>query len=101
MQIVSGNIHFKPPPSKQVHSAIKTFNNLVNKMERGGKPELSALGRTGFAHLYFERIHPFEDGNGRIGRVISENALSQSLRRPTFLTTSQIIEKSRNKNYFI
>ena len=35
--------------------------------------------RAGVAHLYFESIHPFEDGNGRIGRAIAEKALGQGL----------------------
>jgi len=36
------------------------------------------LTRSGIAHLYFVSIHPFEDGNGRIGRAIAEKALAQS-----------------------
>ena len=40
-----------------------------------------ATVRSAIAHLYFETIHPFEDGNGRMGRVIAEKALSQTIGR--------------------
>lgn len=39
---------------------------------------LTPLVRAGISHLHFECIHPYEDGNGRIGRAISEKSLSQS-----------------------
>ena len=39
----------------------------------------STARRAGIAHLYFVSIHPFEDGNGRIGHAISEKALAQCL----------------------
>jgi Fic family protein len=51
------------------------------------------------AHLYFESIHPFEDGNGRIGRAIAEKALSQSLGRPVMLSLSKIIEGNKSAYY--
>jgi Fic family protein len=41
----------------------------------GAKDALPALTRAGIAHLYFECIHPFEDGNSRIGRAIAEKPL--------------------------
>lgn len=51
------------------------------------------------AHLWFETIHPFEDGNGRVGRVIAEMALAQDLNRPLLLSLSTIIEKDKNAYY--
>src|SRR6185312_16851828 len=51
------------------------------------------------AHLYFESIHPFEDGNGRIGRVIAEKALSQGVGYPIILSLSQAIEKDKKAYY--
>jgi Fic family protein len=42
---------------------------------------LPALSRAGLAHLYFECIHPFEDGNGRVARAVAEKALSQGFGR--------------------
>jgi Fic family protein len=51
------------------------------------------------AHLYFESIHPFEDGNGRIGRAIAEKALSQGLNFPLSFSISMAIEKNRKAYY--
>jgi Fic family protein len=55
--------------------------------------------RAGIAHLYFESIHPFEDGNGRIGRAISEKALAQSLGQPTLTALATTI-LARRKSYY-
>jgi Fic family protein len=104
MQIVSGKIydpkiHYEAPPSSKVFDEMERFIKWFNKtgdLKQGG---LSALLRSGIAHLYFESIHPFEDGNGRIGRAISEKALSQSLGRPTLIAIATMIEKERNAYY--
>jgi Fic family protein len=65
----------------------------------GTRPIKKAAVRSAVAHLYFESIHPFEDGNGRVGRALSEKALSQGLRRPALLSLSQAIEAKRNDYY--
>jgi Fic family protein len=51
------------------------------------------------AHLYFESIHPFEDGNGRIGRAIAEKSLAQSLGQPTLTALAATI-LARRKSYY-
>ena len=58
------------------------------------------LLRSGLAHLYFVTIHPFEDGNGRIARVLTEMALAQDERQPTryYSLSSQIMDE-RNAYY--
>jgi len=58
--------------------------------------ELPALTRAGIAHLYFVSIHPFEDGNGRIGRAISEKVIAQSIGQPSLTALAFQIEKQRN-----
>jgi Fic family protein len=60
---------------------------------------LPALTRAGVAHLYFESIHPFEDGNGRIGRALSEKSLAQSLGQPTLIALAATI-LTRRSNYY-
>ena len=61
---------------------------------------ISAAGcSTGMAHLYFESIHPFEDGNGRIGRAIAEMALAQGLGQPSLTALSVMIERRRKAYY--
>lgn len=64
------------------------------------RTDLPPLNRSGIAHLYFESIHPFDEGNGRIGRAISEKVLSQSLKRPTWIAISSAIEKEKSKGRF-
>jgi len=104
MQVVSGavhepRVHFEAPPSPQVVSEMDRFCNWFART-RSGEPEaLPVLTRAGIAHLYFESIHPFEDGNGRIGRAIAEKSLSQSLGRPTLTSLAATI-LLRRKGYY-
>jgi len=54
-------------------------------IEQSGPDSLSPLPpltRAGLAHIWFESIHPYEDGNGRIGRAVSEKLLAQGLLTP-------------------
>src|SRR5262249_55371149 len=81
MQIISGplhepKVHFEAPSSKSVSKEMETFIHWFNSTGGGKQP---ILLRAGIAHIWFESIHPFEDGNGRMGRAISEKALSQGL----------------------
>ncbi|ACT96578.1 Fic family protein [Dyadobacter fermentans] len=105
MQVVSGSIgkekvHFEAPPSERVPAEMAQFIEWFNATAPGGSREMTkAPVRSAIAHLYFETIHPFEDGNGRIGRVIAEKALSQTLGRPVMLSLSRTIEAERKKYY--
>lgn len=105
MQVVSGTIgkekvHFEAPPSKQVPQEMEHFIHWFNSTAPGGDNEIKkAAVRSAIAHLYFESIHPFEDGNGRIGRAISEKALSQTIGRPVMLSLSQVIEADKKSYY--
>jgi len=105
MQIISGpvgkwKVHFEAPPSEKVPGEMARFINWFNKTTPGEKEEIkNPILRSASAHLYFESIHPFEDGNGRIGRAISEKALSQGLGRPVLLSLSEAIEADRKAYY--
>lgn len=105
MQVVSGAIgreklHFEAPPSKRVPKEMNDFIDWFNSTAPGGKKEISiAPVRAAIAHLYFETIHPFEDGNGRIGRVLAEKALSQTIKRPVLLSLSSTIEANKKAYY--
>ena len=87
MQVLSGamgspKIHFEAPPSAKVPSEIKQFITWFNRTAPGGPEPSPALTRAGAAHLYFESIHPFEDG---IGRALAEKSLAQSLGQPSLI----------------
>jgi Fic family protein len=82
MQVVSGplhapRIHFEAPPSGRVEAEMDAYIRWFNATAQTGQPPLPILARAGIAHLYFVTIHPFEDGNERIGRALSEKALAQ------------------------
>ncbi len=105
MQIVSGaigkeEVHFEAPPSKQVPKEMKRFIAWYNETGPGQRQEISSgVVRAAVAHIYFETIHPFEDGNGRIGRAISDKALSQSFGRPLIMSLSRTIESNKSDYY--
>ena len=90
MHVVSGSIenpkvHYEAPPFSQVSNEIEPFIQWYNEAHQKKSP--APLAIAAIAHLWLESIHPFEDGNGRIGRAIAEKSLSQSLGRakPSFL----------------
>jgi Fic family protein len=81
-RIGAPKVHFEAPPAKQVPREMKRFVAWFNRTAPTGAERLPALTRAGLAHLYFESIHPFEDGNGRIGRAIAEKAMAQGFGQP-------------------
>jgi Fic family protein len=104
MQIVSGavyapRVHFEAPPSERVPGEMRRFIRWFNASAPGKTEALPAITRAGIAHLWFESIHPFEDGNGRIGRAIAEKALAQCLEGPTLTALAETINR-RRKDYY-
>ena len=61
-----GNAAFVPPPPEQVPALLADLERFIHDPE----PTLSALARVALVHAQFETIHPFLDGNGRIGRLL-------------------------------
>ena len=101
MQIVSGAIgreivHFEAPPSNTTSSEMSRFIEWFNECQNNIKKPII---RSAIAHLYFESIHPFQDGNGRIGRAVAEKALSQSMGRPVLFSLSKSIEGNKKEYY--
>jgi Fic family protein len=77
MQIVSGpmgreRVHYEAPPRKGLEAQMTDFLKWFNSAPTG-----DGLMRAGLAHGWFELVHPFEDGNGRVGRAVLDRALAQ------------------------
>ena len=78
LQIVSGavgrqRVHYEAPPADRMEAEMAAFFEGVNRTGDTEPILASAL-----AHLWFVTIHPFDDGNGRIGRAIADWALARS-----------------------
>lgn len=105
MQVVSGRldrptVHFEAPPSRVMKKEMDQFISWFHNVHfEGSKMEFLPLTRAGMSHLYFVCIHPFEDGNGRIGRAIAEKSLALSTGQPSLLTLSHTIEASKKQYY--
>ena len=105
MQIISGTIgkeeiHYEAPPSSSLPFEMERFVDWYNNFEdiQTGMVQ-NALLKSSLAHLYFETILPFEEGNGRIGRAIAEHALSSAMKRSLLLSISKSIEKNKKQYY--
>ena len=108
MQIVSGalhapRVHFEAPASDAVPMEmarfIAWFNDSAPSSRATDSGQLPAITRAAISHLWFESIHPFEDGNGRIGRAIAEKALAQNLAAPTLTALAETINRHRKAYY--
>jgi len=102
MQIVSGSmqypiVHFEAPPSDRVEQEMAEFLRWLNKKE--DSLAFYPLVKAGIAHLYFVCIHPFEDGNGRVARAISEQILFEHVDRPIYMSISERINSKRAEYY--
>lgn len=102
MQIVSGLpgrevVHYEAPPSREVPAQMARFLAWFG----ASSPEpVDGLVRAAIAHLWFESVHPFEDGNGRLGRAIVDMAMAQHLRQPVRLySLSRQLLSSRSAYY--
>lgn len=96
MRIVSGpvgreKIHFEAPPGEAVDPEMRKF---LRWWETSLKT-MDGILRAGLAHFYFVTIHPFEDGNGRIARALTDMALAQDekLKIRYYSLSSQIMEE--------
>ncbi len=104
MQVLSGpmgseRIHFEAPPSVDVPALMEVFLSWFNDSAPGKSAAMHPIIRAGIAHLWFESIHPFEDGNGRIGRAVAEKALAQDMGEVLPFSLSMAID-SRRKEYY-
>ena len=110
MQIVSGpmgreRVHYEAPPSKDVPEHMQRFLTWFNETapspgSGAGVQRNDGLARAAIAHVWFESIHPFEDGNGRLGRAIVDMAMMQYLRQPVrLISLSTQLEKNRSAYY--
>jgi len=100
MQIVSGamgieKVHYEAVEAKNVKTEMDEFLNWVNE-----KTQIDTVIKSAIAHLWFVTIHPFDDGNGRIARAISDMLLARSDgSSQRFYSMSNQILKERKKYY--
>lgn len=104
MQVVSGpigkeKVHFEAPPSAQMQAEMEAFLVWYASTKESAANALPAITRAALTHLYFVTIHPFEDGNGRMARALTEKALADTLGQPSLIALSTEIEQHRKPYY--
>ena len=93
-----GNARFVPPPTKFVEKCMSDLERFMYSDDRGH----SALIRTGLSHVQFETIHPFLDGNGRVGRLlIALQLCHEGLLNEPLLYLSLHLKKNRSDYYLL
>lgn len=106
MEIVSGaighsKVHYAAPPAEGLADQVNAFLTWFNQTQPqvGSKP-MDGLVRAAVSHLWFETLHPFDDGNGRIGRAMLQLALGQDMGQPgRIVTLSRQIESCKDQYY--
>ncbi len=102
-QVVSGSagrevVHYSAPPAAAVRAEMRTFLDWFNRTQ--ATREIDGILRAGIAHLWFESIHPFSDGNGRLGRAIIDRAISQEMHAASRLHGTSMGLHRGQKGYY-
>jgi Fic family protein len=87
------------PPSDDVPELMDKFIDWFNDTAPNGDNPMPPVIRAALAHLHFVMIHPYEDGNGRMSRIIAEKALSSSVGQPTLISLSHRISQTKDEYY--
>lgn len=94
------SVLFEAPPPERVPQEMEQFIRWFNDTDpQHGSIKMSGPVRSALVHIYFESLHPFDDGNGRVGRILSEKALSQDLNNPVLFSLSNTIYARRQEYY--
>ncbi len=101
MQVVSGRIdrptiHFEAPPRSELEQELSQFINWFNHPLSGE----DALLRAGIAHLWLITLHPFDDGNGRVTRAVTDMALAQAEGESIRFYSLSVAIMARRKDYY-
>ena len=103
MEVVSGplnhrTVHYVAPPAERLENEVNHFLDWFNDEGQTG----DLLIKVAVAHLWFVTIHPLDDGNGRVGRALSDLLLARSEQSPQrFYSMSSQIKKERENFYDI
>ena len=106
MDVVSGavgrtKVHYSAPPAALLEGQVGAFVAWFNESNpnTGSRP-IDGLLRAALSHVWFETLHPFDDGNGRIGRAILQLAIGQDMGQPgRIVTLSRQIESCKAQYY--
>ena len=103
MQVVSGRldyptVHFEAPPREGLEERLETFINWFNNSLTDAL--LDPLLRAGITHLWFITLHPFDDGNGRITRTLTDLALAQMDEQSIRLYAMSPVILNKRKSYY-
>ncbi len=103
MQVVSGRtdrptVHFQAPPKDILQDELSTFIHWFNASRV--EPKLDPLLRAAVTHLWFLTLHPFDDGNGRLARALTDLALAQAEPKGVRLYAMAPAILSRRKDYY-
>ena len=101
MRVVSGRIenptvHFEALPRDKLDSELETFIKWFNQSPN----DLDELVRAGIAHLWLVTLHPFDDGNGRITRAVTDRALAQAEHQNIRFYSLSAAIMERRKEYY-
>lgn len=102
MQVVSGamgkeKVHYEAPEAERIETEMNRFIHWFNS-----PGQIDPVIKAGIAHFWFVTIHPFDDGNGRIARAITDLQLSRSDNSSQrFYSMSNQIQIERKKYYSI
>ena len=101
MQVISGRVdkptvHFEAPPRERLDNEVQQFLQWFNQPPEG----LDGLLRAGIAHLWLITLHPFDDGNGRVARAVTDRALAQAEQQSIRFYSLSAAIMERRKEYY-